>query len=142
MEIKQPEIIQILRKRANMNQGTFGAEAFDTSFESGRTKVKNIELGKQIPTAKDLKSMARVLGVPVEELIPRSDPGHSGGNPPEDRIFVHKRVLDFFPGIGPYLDMLNKAAALNDSELVGYLADKIAELFRAQPAVGASLRVK
>ena len=43
MELKQPEIIQILRRRCNLNQGALGAAAFDTSFESGRTKIKNIE---------------------------------------------------------------------------------------------------
>ena len=141
MEIKQPEIIQILRKRANMNQGTFGAKAFDTSFESGRTKVKNIELGKQIPTPRDLKNMARVLGVPVEELIPGSgSPGAVSTN--GDRVYVHKKVLELFPGIGPYLEMLNKAAMLNDRELISYLADKLADLFRAQTAAEATLRFK
>jgi transcriptional regulator with XRE-family HTH domain len=142
MEIKQPEIIQILRKRANMNQGTFGAKAFDTSFESGRTKVKNIELGKQIPTARDLKNMARVLDVPVEELIPGAGPANAAAGNPGDMIYIHNKVLDFFPGIGPYLEMLNKAVTLNDRELVSYLAEKIADLFHTQPPVEASLRVK
>lgn len=141
MKIKQPEIIQILRKRANMNQGTFGAKAFDTSFESGRTKVKNIELGKQIPTARDLKNMARVLDVPVEELIPGSGPTHTAANN-GDRVYIHKKVLDLFPGIGPYLEMLNKAATLNDTELISYLAGKLADLFRTQTTAEATLRVK
>jgi hypothetical protein len=49
-----------------MNQGSFGAKAFNTSFDSGRTKVKNIELGKQKPTRQDLENMARVLDVAIE----------------------------------------------------------------------------
>ena len=70
MELMQPEIIQILRRRCNMNQGALGAAAFDTSLESGRTKIKNIELGRQIPTPSDLEKMAGVLGVPVAALDP------------------------------------------------------------------------
>ncbi|MGD9097312.1 MAG: helix-turn-helix transcriptional regulator, partial [Desulfobacterales bacterium] len=70
MELKQPEIIQILRRRCNLNQGALGAAAFDTSYESGRTKIKNIELGRQAPTPDDLEKMAVVLGVPVSELDP------------------------------------------------------------------------
>ena len=130
MKLKQPEIIQILRKRANLNQGAFGAKAFDTSFESGRTKVKNIELGKQKPSAADLKKMARVLAVPVEELIPDS-PSHQGPGPkPADGVVVLAQVLDLFPGVGPYLEMLNKAVTLDDEELIEHIIYKIEQLFR------------
>ncbi len=73
MELTTPEIIQLLRRRAQMNQGDFGAKAFGTSYESGRTKIKNIELGKQVPTEMDLKKMARVLGVKPVELRPQKN---------------------------------------------------------------------
>ena len=91
MEMTQPEIIQVLRRRIGLNQGDFGARAFNTSFESGRTKVKRIELGKQIPTRNDLKKMAKIFGVGMEMLTPgrgRPAPGHrvtgpgSGALPP------------------------------------------------------------
>ncbi len=61
MELTTPEIIQLLRRRSQMNQGDFGAKSFGASYESGRTKIKNIELGKQVPTETDLKKMAVVF---------------------------------------------------------------------------------
>ena len=131
MELKQPEIIQILRRRCNLNQGALGAAAFDTSFESGRTKIKNIELGRQIPTPDDLEKMATVLGVPVAELDPARRGAHpavqSGEGP--DGIVVHRRVLEQLPGADVYLEMLNKAARLDDRELISHIADKLAGLF-------------
>ena len=141
MELKQPEIIQILRKRASLNQGTFGAKAFDTSFESGRTKVKNIELGKQKPTPQDLANMARVLGVPVTELSPNIGRDRTDHHKPEDGLLIRQQVLDLFPGVGTYLDMLNKAVALKDRELIRHLSEKISEMFRLQPAAELSRRV-
>ena len=131
MDLKQPEIIQILRRRAEMNQGTLGSKAFDTSYESGRTKIKNIELGKQIPTQEDLKNMARVLGVSPTDLIPNASA--SGPLPlnTKDGLIIHQDTLDRIPGIGPYLDMLNKAVALDDSELMEYIGEKIASILQA-----------
>ena len=41
IELTQGEMIQILRKRAGRNQGQLGAEAFNTTPDSGRTKIKN-----------------------------------------------------------------------------------------------------
>lgn len=145
MNLTQSEIIQILRKRTNMNQGTFGAKAFNTSFESGRTKVKNIELGKQKPTKRDLANMARVLGVPIEDLSPENGHTSSGRSrtrtatsPSEEGILVTRRVLECFPGIESYLDMLNKAATLRDHELINHLSERISEILRLQPADGTA----
>ena len=131
MDLKQPEIIQILRRRAEMNQGTLGSKAFDTSYESGRTKIKNIELGKQIPTQEDLKNMARVLGVSPIDLIPNA--AHSEPLPLDSKegLVIQQETLDRIPGIGPYLDMLNKAVALDDSELMEYIGEKIAAILQA-----------
>ena len=125
MDLKQAEIIQVLRRRAQINQGDFGAKAFSTSFESGRTKVKNIELGRQVPTYDDLKNMAEVLGVPVSELMPNTD------NPPEtstDGVEISRAVLDCFPGLEDYLGMLEKAVKIDDGELIGYITGKISSL--------------
>jgi len=133
MELKQPEIIQILRKRTQMNQGDFGSRAFDTSYESGRTKVKNIELGRQVPTSEDLVKMAAILDVPVAELIPDGRtpiPGPEKGFAETDNgVVVSERVLDTFPGIRSYLEMLNRAVKVRDRELIDHIAGRLADLF-------------
>lgn len=118
VELAQAEIIQIYRKRSGINQGDFGSRAFDTSYESGRTKMKNIELGRQAPTAAELNKMAALLDVPVSELMPRPQPAQ--------KVFLSAGVLERFPGLDAYMDMLNKAARINDSELLIYLCGKIA----------------
>lgn len=131
MELKQPEIIQILRRRCNMNQGALGAAAFNTSFESGRTKIKNIELGRQIPTRDDLDKMAGVLGVSVSEL----DPSHAAAMPVpataegDGGVLIDRQVLERLPGADVYIEMLNKAVRLDDRELIAHIADKLALLF-------------
>jgi transcriptional regulator with XRE-family HTH domain len=140
VELTQPEIIQILRRRADMNQGTFGAEAFDTSFESGRTKIKNIELGKQTPTDDDLKKMARVLGVSAEILKPGRSP--SVPDKQESRtapggIALYKKTLALVPDLAAYMDMLNKAVMLEDRELIQHIAEKLADIFSHISVVGA-----
>ena len=133
MELTQPEIIQLLRKRAQMNQGDFGSRAFSTSYESGRTKVKNIELGRQVPTSDDLLKMAAVLDVPVAELIPetrRSTPAREKNR--ESRaggILLDERALALFPGVRAYIEMLNKAVKVEDRELIDYIAGRLADLF-------------
>ncbi len=136
MELTTPEIIQLLRRRAQMNQGDFGAKAFGTSYESGRTKIKNIELGKQVSTEMDLKKMARVLGLKPVELRPQKNL-----TPPEKGMLVPQKTLDLFSGLEAYLDMLNKAVLLGDNDLIEYISDKISELFqvgtREQKAVNA-----
>lgn len=129
MNLEQPEIIQILRRRSGMNQGSLGAKAFNTSYESGRTKIKNIELGKQIPTPEDIQNMARVLGVPAEAFIPQKPQPSQPANSKEG-VWVHPKTLDRFPQLGQYLDMLNKAVALNDQELMAYIGEKTASILQ------------
>ena len=132
MDLSQPEIIQILRRRVDMNQGTFGAKAFNTSFESGRTKIKNIELGKQTPTEGDLAKMARVLGVSVEVLRPEGKASNAVSRRQEmvsEGILINKKTLSLVPGLGAYMDMLNKAVMLEDLELIQHLAEKLSEIF-------------
>jgi transcriptional regulator with XRE-family HTH domain len=140
VDLTQPEIIQILRRRADLNQGTLGAKAFNTSFESGRTKIKNIELGKQIPTEDDLKNMARVLNVAPDDLRVRSAPAapDTGRSRPPDAMLIHPKTLKHFPGLEPYIDMLNKAVMLEDMELIGYIAEKLSGIF-ASPAAEADI---
>jgi transcriptional regulator with XRE-family HTH domain len=132
MEMTQPEIIQVLRRRAGLNQGTFGAQSFSTSFESGRTKVKKIELGKQVPTYKDLKKMAAVLDVPVGALMPETETETIKTVPSVEGVALSRESLSLFPGLETYVEMLNNAAKLADEELIVYISEKIAALLTTE----------
>ena len=130
LNLTQPEIIQIMRRRIGMNQGTFGAKAFDTSYESGRTKIKNLELGRQKPTRKDLKRMAAVLGVSSTDLMETAKTRTGSATGPGNGIQVLQKALDLFPGLSSYLEMLNKAVMLDDKELIDYISGKIARIMQ------------
>ena len=134
MQLTQPELIQILRKRANLNQAELGSRAFDTNMDSGRTKIKNIELGRQRPTEDDLRQIADCLTVPVERLIAAADGKDSQSGVRKGAVLVSQKVLDMFPDLGNYLEMLEKAAGIEDYELVEYLAGKIGDIMRSGPA--------
>ena len=129
MQLNQAEIIQVLRRRANMNQGDFGAKAFDTSYESGRTKVKNLELGKQKPPAEDIKKMARVLGISESEMRPAEEDQSAGIATHISGSIIKPQTLNIFPGLAAYLDMLDKAVRIGDTELIGHIAEKVAGIF-------------
>ena len=129
MKLTQSEIIQLLRRRANLTQGDLGARAFNTSTESGRTKVKNIEIGKQRPTAGDLQRLAQVLGVDMDELIPELSSDGAMDRHDLNELIIAPRILKQFPEVVSYLDMLNKATTIHDHELIRYLANKIAAVF-------------
>lgn len=130
MELSLPEIIQIYRRRAGMNQGTLGATAFDTSFESGRTKIKNIELGRQKATQRDVENLARALNLSVSALTPHStDVPWSARRAFQQGIGVSDKTIERFPGLDAYLEMLNNAVLLRDEELIDYIAEKLARLF-------------
>ena len=135
MELTIPEKIQLLRKRMGMNQGQFGAKAFNTSEDAGRTKIKNIELGKQKPTPDDLIQMSRVLNVPVSTFDQASGESPVLQKPLGQGVVVDEAVLDRFPQLGPYLEMLNRAVTIKDEELIEHIAGKLADVFavRAQP---------
>jgi len=137
MEMTQPEIIQVLRRRIGLNQGTFGSRSFNTSFESGRTKVKKIELGKQNPTYEDLKKMAGVLGVSVGTLMPETDADAIQTAPAVEGVVITKEVLKLFPGLETYVEMFNNAAKLGDEELIDYISEKIAALLTTEGAAVA-----
>lgn len=133
----QPEIIQVLRRRTGLNQGTFGSRSFDTSFESGRTKVKKIELGKQIPTYEDLKKMATVLGVSIGTLMPETEAEAIQSVSAVEGVVLTNEVLDLYPGLETYAEMLNNAAKLGDEELIDYISEKIAALLSTEGAAVA-----
>ncbi|MDJ0810826.1 MAG: hypothetical protein QNJ48_11070 [Desulfobacterales bacterium] len=132
MELSLPEMIQIYRRRAGMNQGTLGAAAFDTSFESGRTKIKNLELGRQKPTLRDLENMARVLKLPLSALAANTADGIRGQAAASSAgLTISERTTQRFPGLDAYLEMLNKAVFLEDEELIAYISEKLSRLFAA-----------
>lgn len=137
MEMTQPEIIQVLRRRTGLNQGTFGSQSFNTSFESGRTKVKKIELGKQIPTYEDLKKMAGVLGVSVGTLMPETEVDTIKRAPAVDGVVLSRACLDLFSGLETYVEMFNNAAKLGDEKLIVYISEKIAALLTKERAKAA-----
>lgn len=129
MELTLPEKIQLLRKRMGLNQGQFGAKAFKTSVETGRTKIKNIELGKQKPTPDDLDQMARVLDVSPSALHQRPPGGASPVAPSRQGVLVDQAVLDRFYQLGPYLEMLNRAVSISDEELIAHITEKLSSVF-------------
>ncbi len=138
MQLTQTEMIQILRKRAGLNQAELGSLAFNTTVDAGRTKIKNIELGKQQATRSDLTRIAECLHVPVEEFLthPTGDKSSIGENIPGIRI--SQKVGNMFPGLGEYMEMLEKAAVINDWDLMEYLSNKIADIWRDGPAQGVA----
>ena len=139
VELTQGEIIQILRKRAGINQGQLGAEAFNTTPDSGRTKIKNIELDKQKPTLDDLKAIADSLHLPLSEILFYQDerPGSAGAQKSEG-FYIHPRILSQFPGLEECLSILNKALILKDQELIAYVAKKTAGLLLQEAKAAAN----
>ena len=129
MKLTLPEKIQLLRKRMGLNQGQFGAKAFRMSVETGRTKIKNIELGKQKPTPEDLVQMANVLNVPASTLRMSGPDDDDSQWPPVQGLLVDTAVLDRFHQLNEYLEMLNRAVAIHDEELIEHIAGKLATIF-------------
>lgn len=134
MQLTQPEIIQILRKRANLNQAELGSRAFDTTMDSGRTKIKNIELGRQRPTEDDLRRIGECLEVPVERLMAETAIKGMPSGDWQGGALISPKIVDMFPGLGNYLEMLDKAAGIEDLELIEYLSGKIGGILRSGPA--------
>ena len=137
MRLTQSEIIQILRKRAGLNQAELGSRAFRTNPDSGRTKIKNIELGKQRASEDDLRRIAECLDVPPEQLQPA--PQNQNATPVQynDGIRISQKIVDMFPDLREYLEMLENASRIDDSDLIAYLSKKISDIWREGPKLGA-----
>ena len=133
MQLTQTEIIQILRKRAGLNQAELGSKAFDTNPDSGRTKIKNIELGKQRPTDKDLKRIALCLDVPLETLLPSPVSKMANTSILADQVVISPKILNKFPDLVEYLEMLENAFRIDDMELIEYISQKISDIWREGP---------
>ncbi len=138
MQLTQPEIILILRKRANITQAELGSKAFETTPNSGRTKIKNIELGRQLATGDDLRRIAKCLDVPVEKFEPAPENYDTAAGNSEGGVLISKKIVDMFINLPKYLEMLNEAADLEDSELIVYLANKVAGILQIGPDAGYS----
>ena len=129
MQLTQPEIIQILRRRKGLNQAQLGVQAFGITPDSARTKIKNIELGRQSITAQDAQDLASVLDVPASDLAPQQA-GDSLSSPlPHGQCIVALETLQLFPGLADYIEMLNNAVRISDQDLIGYIASRIADVF-------------
>ena len=137
MRLNQSEIIQILRKRAGLNQAELGSRAFNTTFDSGRTKIKNIELGKQRVSDDDLKRIAQSLDVPLEQLKPLTENKNTTATKFKNGILISQKVVDMFPDLGEYLEMLEKASMIDDFDLIGYLSKRIADIWLDGPKLVA-----
>ena len=133
MQLTQTEIIQILRKRAGLNQAELGSKAFDTNLDSGRTKIKNIELGKQRPTDEDLKRIALCLDVPMETLQPSPEGHMASSSVLADRVLISPEILNMFPGIDDYLEMLENAIRIRSEDLIKYISQRISDVWREGP---------
>jgi transcriptional regulator with XRE-family HTH domain len=133
MQLTQSEAIQILRKRAGLNQAELGSQAFGISMDSGRTKIKNIELGKQRVGEDDLKRIAYCLDVPLEKIQPSQGNTTIASAESSGDILIPKKVADMFPDLREYLEMLEKASMIDDVELIAYLSKKIADIWRYDP---------
>ena len=138
MQLTQSEMIQILRKRAGLNQAELGSRAFKTTMDSGRTKIKNIELGKQRVTDDDLRRIAQCLDVPLQQLQPSPDTDTIDIARFKDGFLMSKKVVDMFPEMHEYLEMLEKASVIEDVDLIEYLSQKIAGIWQEGPKLGAS----
>jgi len=139
MQLTISETIQILRKRSGLNQAELGSRAFNKTMDSGRTKIKNIELGKQRVSDDDLKRIAQCLDVPLEKIQPSPENSKSVLAQSKDGILISKKVADMFPDLREYLEMLEKASMIDDLELISYLSNKIADIWRnEQKLVGLS----
>jgi len=137
MRLTQSEIIQILRKRAGLNQAELGSRAFNTTPESGRTKIKNIELEKQRVSDDDLKRIAQCLDVPFEQLQPPSQNSKITSTKLKNGTLISQKVVDMFPDLREYLEMLENAAQIDDLDLIAYLSKKIAGIWRDGPKLVA-----
>ena len=135
MRLTQSEMIQILRKRAGYNQAELGSRAFNTTLDSGRTKIKNIELGKQRVSDDDLMRIAQCLDVTVEQLQPKEDQKTSSVKT-KNGAQISQKVVDMFPDLREYLEMLENAARIDDSDLIEYLSKKIANIWQDGPKSG------
>ncbi len=129
MQLTQPEIIQILRRRKGLNQAELGVRAFGLSPDSARTKIKNIELGRQLPNSDDAAKLAKALDVEPDVIAPSSAAFEDRASSPDQACRMSPEPLQLFPGLTDYVEMLNNAVRIGDQDLIGYISGKLSSLF-------------
>lgn len=129
MELTLPEIIQLLRRRKGLNQAELGVQAFGLAIDSARTKIKNIELGRQRLSGDDTEKLALVLDVQPETLIPELAHHRSAGAVSTTGCQLTSETLQLFPGLEAYVEMLNNAVRIGDHDLIAYIAGRLSSVF-------------
>ncbi len=128
MQLTLPEIIQLLRRRKGLNQADLGVQAFGLAPDSARTKIKNIELGRQRLSSDDTRKLALALDVQPEEIAPAEADGPQAKTNGTGCLLTHE-TLQLFPGLEEYVEMLNNAVRIGDHDLIGYIAGRLSNLF-------------
>ena len=129
MQLTLPEIIQLLRRRKGLNQAELGVQAFDLARDSARTKIKNIELGRQRLSDDDIQKLSLVLDVPPESIAPTPAATKPAGKSSKTGCQLTHETLQLFPGLEEYVEMLNNAVRIGDQDLIGYIAGRLSTLF-------------
>lgn len=112
--ITTADVIMLVRRKRNMNQGDLGAIAFNTTTQKGQSKIKKLELGLQPPDPGDLEKIARVLDVSPRLLRPHLITTKPYG------IMVGKKLLDMFSNLDlkKHIEFFNMCAELDQKEII------------------------
>lgn len=129
MQLTLPEIIQLLRRRKGLNQAELGVQAFELAPDSARTKIKNIELGRQRLSNDDMQKLALALDVQPEEIAPTTAATRSVAESTKTGCLLSQETLQLFPGLEEYVEMLNNAVRIGDHDLIGYIAGRLSNVF-------------
>ena len=129
MELTLPEIIQLLRRRKGLNQAELGVQAFGIAPDSARTKIKNIELGRQRLSDDDTQKLADALEVQPEVIAPARVASDTASGSTRTGCRLTNETLEIFPGLEEYVEMLNNAVRIGDHDLIGYIAGRLSNLF-------------
>ena len=81
---------------------------------------------------------AECLAVPAERLMAAPDSKTAPAGVSEGAVLISQKVIDMFPDLGNYLEMLEKAGGIEDTELIEYLAGKIGDIMRNGPAADSA----
>jgi hypothetical protein len=71
--------------------------------------------------------------------MPAADGQQSLSGSRQKGTVISPKIIDMYPGLGNYLDMLDKAAGIDDTELIEYLTGKIGEILQVGPAADSVL---
>jgi hypothetical protein len=75
--------------------------------------------------------------VPVQQLQPSPASKTIGAASSTAGILLSQKVVDMFPELQEYLEMLEKAAVIDDFDLIEYLSIKIAGIWQDGPKTAA-----